>query len=173
MALVSYFTTVADFTIISFLVYLSIVKVKDGLFKYQIRRWARGCLSYGNIWFHTLALYAAIICYLPYVTPIFYAKNFVNKDPSKFTNTNRLGSVLLVLGNYDGNDYFRLFFIAMLLKFSPSPVFLNSTAIGLSTIIALEPYRHAILSILRKQNSSITRVQPSNRMIVGDSIMLQ
>ncbi|EFO15398.1 hypothetical protein LOAG_13114 [Loa loa] len=32
--LISYFTTVADFIIISFLVYLSIVKVKDGLFKY-------------------------------------------------------------------------------------------------------------------------------------------
>ncbi|VDM08454.1 unnamed protein product [Wuchereria bancrofti] len=80
MELVSYFTTVADFIIIPLLVYLSFSKVKDGIFKYRIRRWARRCLSFGNIWIHALALYAAIICYLLYANPIFYTKHFVYKS---------------------------------------------------------------------------------------------
>ncbi|VIO92504.1 Uncharacterized protein BM_BM17424 [Brugia malayi] len=118
MQLVSHITTVADFIIIPLLIYLSIAKVKDGLFKYftlnlmaicsvitladfvadiiyiinlfadvgenkknlyQIRYWALNCLRSGNIWFHALALYAAVICYLPYANPIFYTKHFVNK----------------------------------------------------------------------------------------------
>uniref|UniRef100_A0A1I8EAT0 G-protein coupled receptors family 1 profile domain-containing protein n=1 Tax=Wuchereria bancrofti TaxID=6293 RepID=A0A1I8EAT0_WUCBA len=48
--------------------------------KYRIRRWARRCLSFGNIWIHALALYAAIICYLLYGNPIFYTKHFVYKS---------------------------------------------------------------------------------------------
>uniref|UniRef100_A0A0R3RNZ8 G_PROTEIN_RECEP_F1_2 domain-containing protein n=1 Tax=Elaeophora elaphi TaxID=1147741 RepID=A0A0R3RNZ8_9BILA len=100
--LVPLFTTFANFMLISLMIYLSIAKVKDGLFKYftlnlmatctlitiadlmvdvinvisffanadenlyRIRRWARRCLSFGNIWFHALALYAAIVCYLAY-----------------------------------------------------------------------------------------------------------
>ncbi|VDM15744.1 unnamed protein product [Wuchereria bancrofti] len=119
MQLVSHITTIADLIIIPLLVYLSIAKVKDGLFKYftlnlmaicsmmttadlvadiiniinlfvdvgenkkhlyQIRYWAQNCLRSGNIWFHALALYAAVVCYLPYANPIFYTKHFVNKS---------------------------------------------------------------------------------------------
>uniref|UniRef100_A0AAF5Q5H6 Uncharacterized protein n=1 Tax=Wuchereria bancrofti TaxID=6293 RepID=A0AAF5Q5H6_WUCBA len=118
MQLVSHITTIADLIIIPLLVYLSIAKVKDGLFKYftlnlmaicsmmttadlvvdiidivvmfvkvnnstkylyQIQHFARHFLTLGNIWFHALALYAAVICYLPYANPIFYTKHFVNK----------------------------------------------------------------------------------------------
>ncbi|VDM11996.1 unnamed protein product [Wuchereria bancrofti] len=124
MQLVSHITTIADLIIIPLLVYLSIAKVKDGLFKYftlnlmaicsmmttadlvvdiidivvmfvkvnnstkyllvllsyQIQHFARHFLTLGNIWFHALALYAAVICYLPYANPIFYTKHFVNKS---------------------------------------------------------------------------------------------
>ncbi|VDN83697.1 unnamed protein product [Brugia pahangi] len=252
MELVSYLTTVADFIIIPLLVYLSLSKVKDGIFKYRIRRWARRCLSFGNIWFHALALYAAVICYLPYANPIFYTKHFVNKSQ-------KLHYVILHISLFLWNsciDFIReqfaivmpyhlthlilftaLFTVALMAsieiyKYKPLGVSatsigklrrkrlfsfviycyateiivlprflysltsiicdyigcehqlrqtlfytiirrlihifheLNSIAIGLSTIVALEPYRHAILSIFRKQRSSITKVQLLNRKIV-------
>ncbi|KAK6102494.1 putative integral membrane protein [Brugia pahangi] len=291
MELVSYLTTVADFIIIPLLVYLSLSKVKDGIFKYftlnlmaicfiisiadlavdiiniinlfvdvgenkknlyRIRRWARRCLSFGNIWFHALALYAAVICYLPYANPIFYTKHFVNKSQ-------KLHYVILHISLFLWNsciDFIReqfaivmpyhlthlilftaLFTVALMAsieiyKYKPPGVSatsigklrrkrlfsfviycyateiivlprflysltsiicdyigcehqlrrtlfytiirrlihifheLNSIAIGLSTIVALEPYRHAILSIFRKQRSSITKVQLLNRKIV-------
>ncbi|EJW70264.1 hypothetical protein WUBG_18828, partial [Wuchereria bancrofti] len=44
----------------------------------------------------------------------------------------------------------------------------SSIAIGLSTIVALEPYRHAILSIFQKQSLSITKVQPINAVNVDN-----
>ncbi|VDK68628.1 unnamed protein product [Litomosoides sigmodontis] len=47
---------------------------------YQIRRWARRCLSFGYVWSHAMALYVAILCYLAYANPIFYVKHFVNKS---------------------------------------------------------------------------------------------
>uniref|UniRef100_A0AAF5Q4G2 Uncharacterized protein n=2 Tax=Wuchereria bancrofti TaxID=6293 RepID=A0AAF5Q4G2_WUCBA len=293
MQLVSHITTIADLIIIPLLVYLSIAKVKDGLFKYftlnlmaicsmmttadlvadiiniinlfvdvgenkkhlyQIRYWAQNCLRSGNIWFHALALYAAVVCYLPYANPIFYTKHFVNKSQ-------KLHYVILHISLFLWNSciylirkqfsivmpyhlthlilFTALFIVAVMAsveicKYKPAgvsavyvrklrrkrlfsfviysyvteivvlPSFVascvlvicasircqcqinatvfysvmnviirifyesSSIAIGLSTIVALEPYRHAILSIFQKQSLSITKVQPINAVNVDN-----
>ncbi|VIO92509.1 Uncharacterized protein BM_BM17425 [Brugia malayi] len=293
MQLVSHITTIADFIIIPLLVYLSIAKVKDGLFKYftlnlmaicslmttadlvadvidvvdmfvkvdkstkylyQIQHFARHFLTLGSIWFHALALYAAVICYLPYANPIFYTKHFVNKSQ-------KLHYVILHISLFLWNSciylirkqfsivmpyhlthltlFIALFTVAVMAsveiyKYKPPgvsavcvgklrrkrlfsfviysyateivvlPRFFasfvivicasircqcqikgtvfysvmstmirifyesSSIAIGLSTIVALEPYRHAILSIFQKQRLSITKVQPLNAINVDN-----
>uniref|UniRef100_A0A2K6WDY2 G-protein coupled receptors family 1 profile domain-containing protein n=1 Tax=Onchocerca volvulus TaxID=6282 RepID=A0A2K6WDY2_ONCVO len=203
---------------------------------YEIGRWARRILNSGNIWFHSLALYATVICYLPYAHPIFYAKHFVNKSQKLHYVVLHMSLFLWISFMHFIRQKFSIIaqfhithlalFIALFVlaimasveiyKYKPAgvdaihvgklrrkrllsfviysyaneivilPRFLaslalvicscircqikesvfydkmatiiqifyesNSIAIGLSTIVALEPYRHAVLSMFRKQN---------------------
>uniref|UniRef100_A0A1I7V648 G_PROTEIN_RECEP_F1_2 domain-containing protein n=1 Tax=Loa loa TaxID=7209 RepID=A0A1I7V648_LOALO len=72
-------SAIAAFTIdiLNIIVLFAIVEGKKD-YRYQIREWARLCNGAGSIWFHALMLYAVIVCYLPYVKPLFYA-NFIKK----------------------------------------------------------------------------------------------
>ncbi|KAM3722877.1 Replicase polyprotein 1TF [Dirofilaria immitis] len=292
MQLLTYCTTVADFAVIPFMIYLSFVKVKDSLFKYftlnimmicsviaiadfvadgidiahlfffnaylyQIRYWVRITISFGDIWVHALALYAAVICYIAYVYPIFYAKHFVNKSQKLHyvvLHTSLFlwnGSVYLIRREFSLIMpyylthlilFITLFIVAVtasieIYKYKPpgmnatlikkmrrkrllsfviysyatefivlprfiasfiSLIFasrsqiqigmvfdgfmrtmihvfyeMNSIAICLSTIFALEPYRHAVLLMFRKQKSSTTKVRPINAINLANINMLQ
>uniref|UniRef100_A0AAF5Q5A1 Uncharacterized protein n=1 Tax=Wuchereria bancrofti TaxID=6293 RepID=A0AAF5Q5A1_WUCBA len=221
---------------------------------YRIRRWARRCLSFGNIWIHALALYAAIICYLLYGNPIFYTKHFVYKSqklhyvilhislllwnscidfmreqfsivmPYHLTHLilfiasftvaamasigiykyKPLGVSATSIGKLRRKRLFSFVIYCYATEIIVLPRFFyslmsiicdyigceqklrqtlfysiirrlihifhesSSIAIGLSTIVALEPYRHAILSIFQKQSLSITKVQPINAVNVDN-----
>ncbi|KAM3722878.1 Replicase polyprotein 1TF [Dirofilaria immitis] len=292
MQLLTYCTTVADFAVIPFMIYLSFVKVKDSLFKYftlnimmicsviAIADFVADGIDIAHLFFFNaylmfklfgdkenyhylqipnslLALYAAVICYIAYVYPIFYAKHFVNKSQKLHyvvLHTSLFlwnGSVYLIRREFSLIMpyylthlilFITLFIVAVtasieIYKYKPpgmnatlikkmrrkrllsfviysyatefivlprfiasfiSLIFasrsqiqigmvfdgfmrtmihvfyeMNSIAICLSTIFALEPYRHAVLLMFRKQKSSTTKVRPINAINLANINMLQ
>ncbi|EFO18397.1 hypothetical protein LOAG_10098 [Loa loa] len=60
----------------------------------EILAWARFYVKFGSIWFHALTLYAVIVCYLPYMKPIFYSKYFVNRSQKSYYVALHISTIL-------------------------------------------------------------------------------
>ncbi|KAL4003541.1 putative integral membrane protein [Acanthocheilonema viteae] len=97
--------------------FASIEESKD--YRYYIREWARLCNGVGSIWFHALMLYAVIVCYLPYVKPLFYANNFIKKSQKPYYIVLHLsillwaGFVVLLLKQFQYHSPFLLTHIVL------------------------------------------------------------
>ncbi|VDM91627.1 unnamed protein product [Onchocerca ochengi] len=169
MLLFSYLTTVAAFIIIPFLVYLSFAKVKDGLFNvvcgyclllslresdflcetfreqasfkiYKYKPLGVNAVRVGKLRRERLFSFVSYCC----ATEIVVLPRFFY-------------SIVSVICIYAGCEYQvrQSAFYSIIRQMIDIFHQLNSIITGLITLIALKPYRYAILSIFRKQKPSL------------------